>query len=197
MEEIKKKVTRIWENEIRDALERGEVIIEKQLHAEMYHQLRLKFPKYKIWTAPTLYLKKYDLDRIKPDLVITNDQEILAVIQMKFRPWEFLDYKEDLRILTGLDKVGKAKKIKLGMVPFSSIWKEQKTKEENNLNFTMAENLLKVLVTGSKIGCHSLELKKVEKPSSNFLHLFGYIEGETSLFFGNSFYDEEEKVNEQ
>lgn len=189
MEKIKKRIISIWENEIRDALERGEVIIEKQLQAEVYHQLRSKLPKYKIWTAPTLYLKKYDLDRIKPDLVITNDQEILAVIQMKFKPWEFLDYQEDLSLLTGLDKVGKAKKIKLGMIPFSSIWQEQKTKDANNLNFTMAENLLKVLITGSRIGCHSLGLKKGEKPSKNFLHLFGYIENETSLFFGNSFYD--------
>ena len=197
MEEIKKKITRIWENEIRDALERGEVVIEKQLKAEMYHQLRLKFPKYKIWTAPTLYLKKYDLDRIKPDLIITNDKMILAVIQLKFKPWEYLEYKEDLKILTGLDKVGKSKKIKLGMIPFSSIWQEQKTKDENNLNFTMAENLLKVLVTGSRIGCHSLELKKEEKPSNNFLHLFGYIENETSLFFGNIFYDKEEKAKKE
>ena len=191
MEEITKKITRIWENEIREGLERGEVIIEKQLYAEMYHQLRLKFPKFKIWTAPTLYLKKYDLDRIKPDLIITNEKEILAVIQMKFKPWEYLDYKEDLRILTGLDKVGKAKKIKLGMIPYSSIWQEQKTKDDNNLNFTMAENLLKVLITGSKIGCHSLALKKEEKPSNNFLHLFGYIEGDASLLFGNSFYNKE------
>jgi hypothetical protein len=197
MEEIKKKITRIWENEIRDALESGEVIIEKQLQAEMYHQLRLKFPKYKIWTAPTLYLKKYDLDRIKPDLIITKGKEILAVIQMEFKPWEFLDYKENLSVLMGLDKVGKSKKIKLGMIPFSSIWQEQKTKDENNLNFTMADNLLKVLVTGSRIGCHSLELKKVEKPKNNFLHLFGYIENETSLFFGNSFYHEEEKVKDK
>ncbi len=194
MEEIKKIIIRIWENEIRDALERGEVIIEKQFHAEMYHQLRSKFPKLKIWTAPTLYLKKYDLDRIKPDLIISNDKEILAVIQMKFKPWEFLDYKDDLSMLTRLDKVGKSKKIKLGMIPFSSIWQEQKTKDENNLNFTMAENLLKILVTCSRVGCHSLDLKKEAKPSESFLHLFGYIENERSLFFGNAFYDKKREV---
>jgi hypothetical protein len=194
MEKIRKKLIQIWDNEIRDALGRGEVVLEQQLKAEMYHQLRLKFPKYKIWTTPTLYLKKYDLDRIKPDLVISNDKEILAIIQLKFKPWEFLDYKEDLRILTRLDKVGKSKKIKLGMIPFSSVWQEQKTKEENNLNFTITDDLLKVLITGSRAGCHSLELKKEEKPSQNFLHLFGYIENETSLFFGNSFYGKEKEV---
>ena len=149
----------------------------------------MKFSKYKIWITPTLYLKKYDLDRIKPDLVVSNEKEILAIIQLNFKPWDFLNYKEDLRILTGMDKVGKSKRIKLGMIPFSSIWQEQKNKDENNLNFTMADDLLKVLVTGSRAGCHSLELKKDEKPSQNFLHLFGYIENETSLFFGNSFYD--------
>ncbi|MDC3253589.1 hypothetical protein OAU89_01695 [bacterium] len=189
MEKIKKSLIQIWDNEIRDALGRGEVILEQQLRAEIYHQLRLKFSKYKIWITPTLYLKKYDLDRIKPDLVVSNEKEILAIIQLNFKPWDFLNYKEDLRILTGMDKVGKSKRIKLGMIPFSSIWQEQKNKDENNLNFTMADDLLKVLVTGSRAGCHSLELKKDEKPSQNFLHLFGYIENETSLFFGNSFYD--------
>ncbi|MDG1436078.1 MAG: hypothetical protein P8L89_05630 [Polaribacter sp.] len=189
MEKIKKSLIQIWDNEIRDALGRGEVILEQQLRAEIYHQLRLKFSKFKIWITPTLYLKKYDLDRIKPDLVVSNEKEILAIIQLNFKPWDFLNYKEDLRILTGMDKVGKSKRIKLGMIPFSSIWQEQKNKDENNLNFTMADDLLKVLVTGSRAGCHSLELKKDEKPSQNFLHLFGYIENETSLFFGNSFYD--------
>lgn len=189
MEKIKKSLIQIWDNEIRDALGRGEVILEQQLRAEIYHQLRLKFSKYKIWITPTLYLKKYDLDRIKPDLVVSNEKEILAIIQLNFKPWDFLNYKEDLRILTGMDKVGKSKRIKLGMIPFSSIWQEQKNKDENNLNFTMADDLLKVLVTGSRAGCHSLELKKDEKPSQNFLHLFGYIENETSLFFGNNFYD--------
>ena len=189
MEKIKKSLIQIWDNEIRDALGRGEVILEQQLRAEIYHQLRLKFSKFKIWITPTLYLKKYDLARIKPDLVEKKKKEILAIIQLNFKPWDFLNYKEDLRILTGMDKVGKSKRIKLGMIPFSSIWQEQKNKDENNLNFTMADDLLKVLVTGSRAGCHSLELKKDEKPSQNFLHLFGYIENETSLFFGNSFYD--------
>lgn len=191
MEKIRKNLIQIWDNEIREALGRGEVVLEQQLKAEMYHQLRLKFPKLKIWIAPTFYFKKYDLDRIKPDIVISDEKQILAIIQLKFKPWEFLDYKEDLRILTGMDKVGKSKKIKLGTIPFSSIWQEQKTKVENNLNFTLADDLLKVMITGSRAGCHSIELKNVEKPNKNFLHLFGYIENETSLFFGNNFFDKE------
>lgn len=189
MKDIKKQLISIWENEIREGLEQGDINLTSQLQAEFYHQLRLKMPKLKIWVEPIMYLKKYDLDKVKPSLVLTKGTEIVAIIEMKFKPWSFVDYKEELRKLAAFGTVGKAKKIRLAVKPISSNWKEQQAVEDKQFNFTMANDFLKVFISGSKQGCNSINLKKDVGNTTNFLHLYGYVEGEDKTWFGNKSYN--------
>jgi|GEM_PF-3239449 len=110
---IRDILTCIWTNNIKDDYEAGLIPTEKHLQALLFHYLKLNLKsEYQIWVEPNMAIcdengqLRYDnpLQNKKPDLLISsgNDNKgynLIAVIELKYRPNGDADYPEDIEKL--------------------------------------------------------------------------------------------------
>jgi len=187
MENLKKTLISIWQNDIKEKFEDGKLVYERQLQAEIYHLLENNLNKngkdYDIWVEPVIYLDGTGIHKTKPDLVITRGEDIIGVVELKFKPWEEVDYKGDLDKLIEFKKISTTdKKIWLGIKPISSDWKDQ-NKDDNFDFYNLKENLLTSFIVFAHPVSHAIGDFAIYKEISNFLLLYGYIENESNLIF--------------
>jgi len=126
MDILKKELIGIWETKMPIHFTDGILVYERQLQAFLYHYLYESLPEdYTIWIEPLIY----KLGKIKPDIVITRGNDIICVIELKFKPWEDSHYKEDIHKLNKFEDLKHDHQtIDLGIKPFSSNWRKQKGK---------------------------------------------------------------------
>ncbi len=191
MENLKQSMISTWKNEIKKKFVDGKLVYERQLQADLYHLLKRQLENgYEIWVEPVIYMdqakppnKDSVLHMSKPDLIITKGEEIIAVIELKFKPWEEVDYKGDLDKLIEFKKISTTgKKIWLGIKPLSSDWKDQ-NKDDNFDFYNLKENLLTSFIVFARPDSHAISDFNIYKGTSNFLLLYGYIEDENNLIF--------------
>lgn len=142
----------IWRLDIKERFENGFITWEHQLQAHLYHFLKSKLNNnYEIWIEPVLYLKLYGLDKVRPDLIITNkEKKIIAIVELKVNTWGEPFFKDDIEKLNRFKKVPKNIDIVLGFIPFSNNWDVQKDMEDNKIKFTIDEHLLTILAIIAK-----------------------------------------------
>lgn len=89
----------IWTGPIKENYSRGKICSERHLQCELYHLLRLN-SNLDVWIEPTLIVKTGDTGRtMKPNLLISQANEILAVLEIKNVPDGEAAYKADVEKL--------------------------------------------------------------------------------------------------
>lgn len=101
---LREKLKDIWTNKISKHYSEGLICSERNLQAEFYYQLRMELDQEEnavVWIEPTLSFEKQvaGLSKLKPDLLITKDKEIICVIELKYKPYGEVFYEADLKKL--------------------------------------------------------------------------------------------------
>ncbi|MCK9398655.1 MAG: hypothetical protein M0Q51_01505 [Bacteroidales bacterium] len=175
---IKEMLVFIWENKIKDKAIKGFILYERQFQAELYHQLNfMLYPQYNVWIEP--HIQKKNKTSIIPDMIITSnddsgENQILTVIELKWKPWEFPPFKEDIKKLIEFNHNELEEMNPLGAKSVSSNWEE--VKGQNQLFYSIHPELLKVYVVFGHPGSDAIKPEKIETKPNNFLHLHGCIE---------------------
>jgi hypothetical protein len=85
----------IWQSTVIPQFQKGQICSEKHLQAVVYKNFQI--PELTAWVEPKLSGKNIRLlEGHKPDLVFTLDNEILAVVEMRFSPYYQLEPQNDL-----------------------------------------------------------------------------------------------------
>lgn len=143
---------KLWQNDIKEHFQNGYITWEHQLQAHLYYLLKCTLDsKFEIWVEPVLYLKSFGLDKVRPDLVITYEDKIIAIIELKVKTWELPLFEGDIEKLKRFNKVPKVEKIAIWFIPFSNDWETQKKKGIKK-EFTIDENFLKIFAIIGKPG---------------------------------------------
>ncbi|MCY2927994.1 MAG: hypothetical protein NTV86_00590 [Planctomycetota bacterium] len=119
---------KIWGNQIRADYRRGILPNEKTLQAAIYHYLRRSRPKVDVFVEITKFLgQKGNI----PDLIITRNHRIEAVVELKFVPNKGIVYQRDCRKLAKWSRLvggpSMSKKVDtLELNPKTMNWKDKK-----------------------------------------------------------------------
>lgn len=176
MKQFIDSLDKIWTIDIKEAFCNGLIPYERQLQAELYHRLKIEITEeYKIWVEPVMYLRDYELDKIKPDLVITKEDLILAVIELKFSPWSYVNTSHDLdKFKKLLNVFNNAECINISWIPFSENWEVQKTNDAKKLYFQFSKNTKMILCAIAKQDSNGLK-KSSYSDLPNFRLYKGFI----------------------
>ena len=117
MEKLVKILKKIWIPEIEDLYRSGLICTERTLQAEIYRRLK-EYDKYNIWVEPTLsFIPHTNLDYKKPDLIITQEREIVGIIELKYKPYGATFYREDIDKLVAFSNIPANSKLPLLTIP--------------------------------------------------------------------------------
>lgn len=181
---LKKLLSDIWIKEVKDKFLTGTITYERQLQGELYHVMkeRVSYP-YEIWIEPIIYLEKFNLNKVKPDIVITYDKYIHAVIELKFTPWFYSQYQGDLEKLNRFYKAAQSNaKVVLGWKPLHPNWQIQK--EKGKQEYMMNKEMLTVFMVVSRPDSYALMKNEIEKfAPKNLLHFVGWINEDSTVEF--------------
>ena len=174
IENLKKELISLWKNDIKKDYEEGLICSERHLQALIFHYLMKKFEcicEYKIWLEPLLTGSRlYNLKGTKPDLLITYKNEIICFVELKYVPYGYVNYHKDLN------------KISSKYNPKINLYTESKSGDwDYKKYFKFNENILKVFGVIANCEAAALSIEHISVPG-NFLHLFGSVELNKSIF---------------
>jgi len=171
MKHIVKQLKIILNENIRPRILLGLVSNERQLQADLYYCLTRHLSKnYVIWVEQVVNLPKYDLVIVKPDLIITRDSSVVAIIELKFLLYGQPDYWDDVTKLLKFENTVQDN-IELFMSSMV-LMKETPDVIEFNKYFLNSKSLYIFIVFGDK-NCNAFKLNGIKKPK-NFFHVCGY-----------------------
>ncbi|MDJ1505247.1 hypothetical protein [Xanthocytophaga agilis] len=184
MEIVQNTLIAIWQKDIQSRFKNGLVTYERQVQGEFYRQLKNSLPEeYEVWIEPVIDLPLFNLLKIKPDIFITHQDKIVGIMEIKFKPWEYVDYHQDLYKLTCLkDVTFKNQSFTLGYKPKSSRWKTQ-VLSTDNVTYQLADDYLSIYVVFARPDADALTLPAKKEIPTPFLYLYGYIIDENNLKF--------------
>jgi hypothetical protein len=184
---------KIWGNQIKESYERGEICSERHLQAELYYQFKKcpELSQYQIWMEPTLGIydgtndKGTKIGSITPDILISCNDVLKAMIEIKYRPYGQVHYKFDI------EKFNTFQKYK----PKITIETNPTTGRHNNTEIEIGKDTLFVFAVIANADRNAIALKKerwtdVDLPNK-FLHLIGKISTDPNLY---EFYSDEIKI---
>lgn len=189
METIKNNLTKTWKGPVKEDFMKGVLIYERQVQAVLYKYLIDWLPKsYEVWVEPVIYLEKYNLDKVKTDMVFCHGQKMIGVLELKFKPWEYIPFEGDLEKLSLFHTASQSEpSLALGYVPYSPIWENQLSNGKK-LSYIIEKNLLKIMVTFGRPESGAFNLNN-QKPPSNFFHLIGYFKSSDEFTFESKYYN--------
>lgn len=169
-------ISNIWNNQIKDYYMSGSISTERNLQAELYHQMRVNrgLQNYQIWVEPTFYFENKDLamNHKIPDLIITNQNKIESVIEIRYKPYGDVLYTDVIEKLFRLSILKGSHIIPLKTKPETGNWL---TRPEEKYIFS--ENCIFIFAVVARDN-YSIALEQskwiIEIPK-NFLHLKGKI----------------------
>jgi hypothetical protein len=142
---------KLWCIDIKEHFQNGYITWEHQLQAHLYHLLKCNLNSiFKIWIEPVLYIESNGLDKIRPDMVITFDKKIIAIIELKVKAWEYPLFKGDIEKLERLKSITSEQSIDLGFIPVTNDWNKQKLIEGKNLSFSFDKQWLAIMAIIAK-----------------------------------------------
>lgn len=170
--EIRTILKSIWEKEIKDYYAEGRICSERNLQAEFYHHLRNKLKDDAvIWVEPTLSFKEdiEGLTKMKPDLLITEHNAIIAVIELKYNPASEVHHKDDLKKLYNFSRV-----VDNGLRLKTDIYSGGFVKEEF---YTVSKNIVTCFAVVCRHFGHAVKREEWKEINThdNFLHLTGIV----------------------
>ncbi len=184
MGQLQSILKHIWENNIKDSFSKGRLNTERQLQADLYFHLKSSCSdKYEIWVEPVIY----NLDKIKPDLIITDSskQEVVCVIELKLTTWAESHITSDLSKLVRFYDLSKKEgsTIDLGFFPISS--NLDANQRRNIISYPLSKSLETAFMVISKPGSFAVKKEEVLKyaPPENFHHFVGSINDDQVISF--------------
>ena len=174
---MKETLEKCWQNVIVKYFNKGLIGYERQLQVYFFLELKEMLPDYGIWVEPTIFLyKEYDptrrptMDGRIPDILITKDKTIEAVIELKCKPWDSVQFDTDLEKLKHFEELASTQKeIPLSWPPISSNWSEQISHSNGELYFEFKRDALLVFAVIAKANTKSV--LDLDLDIKNFLHL--------------------------
>jgi len=118
---IKATLIKIWEGDIEQEYNNGTLCSERALQSELYRRLRDELPKeYTVWVEPAIRIIIEEKKRtIKPDILISKENEIVTVIELKYVPHYYANFIGDLKKLDHIAKQKSDYKFKLRTYPMT------------------------------------------------------------------------------
>lgn len=173
-----------WEIDIKARFEKGLITYERQLQSILYGQLKARLTNnYEVYIEPVIY----QLDKIKPDIVITKGKKIISVMELKCKAWEYPDFFSDIRKLERFKTEIKInQEIVLGWIPKSVDWYNQEKHENLKLSYQIDEELQLIMALISRYDSDVVtkELKDLTSIDSRYFKMFlGYIDKDESFVF--------------
>ena len=132
IEIVKNALAEVWSTRIKNVYLAGSICSERHLQAELYSNLLkhltelLSRPNLRLWVEPkitgppkiTLTIKD-----LVPDLMITKDNVVICIIELKYVPHGYPESRNDMKKLGEYDNPDH--KIYLGVKPETGQWNEQ------------------------------------------------------------------------
>ena len=174
---MKEILEKSWKNVLTKYFDKGWIAYERQLQAYFFLELKKMLPDHVIWIEPMIFLhKEYKptrrptLDGKIPDMLITRNAKIEAVIELKCKPWDYVQYEQDLKKLKYFEILAsKNTKIPLSWPPVSSNWNKQESADKGEIYFEFVTNILSVFAVIAKKNAAAVSM--LEPHIKNFLHL--------------------------
>ncbi|MEQ8554569.1 MAG: hypothetical protein RIC06_15090 [Cyclobacteriaceae bacterium] len=170
IESLKKEIIRLWNDVVSKEFESTGFMWERHLQAVLYHHLRISFPNLEIWIEPVFRVNGYD---VKPDILITLDKQVIGIMELKFNPWQYIVYQNDLKKLMDLDSYDE--EIALACRPVSYA---ERPMENHRVKYTIKDDCLMVFASVGRDGSAAFDVSKwgdVDLPR-NFMNLYGYVD---------------------
>jgi hypothetical protein len=185
MNDFLKTFQSTWECDIKARFHKGLINYERQLQSILYNQLRVRLTNdFEIYIEPVFY----QLEKIKPDMVITKANKIIAIIELKSKPWEYPTFFTDMKKLERFRKeINVDEEIVLGWIPKSADWYEQDKYKDSKLCYKIDQNLLLImaLITRYDSDVVTKEAKDFQPytDNKNFYIFLGYIDQNKEIVF--------------
>lgn len=100
MDKLVEILIELWNTVIQASYKKGILCSERHLQAEIYQHFtnRTDTSEYQMWVEPMLelYYKKAENGKFKPDLVITQDLQVICFIELKYIPWRNVNFQYDI-----------------------------------------------------------------------------------------------------
>jgi len=169
---IRKVLSNIWTEEVKKYYAKGLICSERQLQSIMYKYISDKNENYFVWVEPLLKIKDR---KVIPDIVITDNNYVIAIVELKYVPHHYPEYKNDLEKLVFLSEQGN-KKISLLTNPIDG-----KSNNEDSFNFGSD-----ILFSYCAIGNFESDAVNIFEKHyiggiEKFLHLYGKINSSVNL----------------
>ena len=90
------KLKNIWMTWVESSYLEGRITTERGLQSNLYAHILREEPDWKVYVEPGFYPPDGMTAQYKPDLVICDSRNILAIIEIKFVPHHYPQYISDL-----------------------------------------------------------------------------------------------------
>lgn len=172
---LTKIIENSWNRVIELYFQKGRISYERQLQSYLFLELSNFSNEFTIWIEPTIFLEiGHPLDGKQPDIVITNRyNKIVAIIELKCKPWGHVVYQEDLIKLKNLEVLAlKRSKLPLSWPPMHQTWNLQQKNSEVLYEFN--PDCLMVFAVIAKYNASAVQ--HLNCGIKNFIHLTHSIE---------------------
>ena len=196
-EELTRTLVYIWQDLIARAYRAGEICNERMLEGELYRHLQGQgYPPWQLWLSPNLHFAPHQgvlLDHIgqyqhkqwlthqQPAILITQEEEVIGVIEISFSPDGYVDSRRKIRRMMSLHQLGGEAEVALQLLPHSG-----------HLNteafFGISDKLLCIFAVITKRGSFGLQTQTLLKEfhdltfQAHFLHLTASIRPDRIIF---------------
>lgn len=104
MTDYREKLTRLWHTRISEIYDSGQIATERALQAMLFRELDGNGKDPTCWIEPTLWVQTTDRSHptIKPDIVVTEGEEIKCIIELKYFPNKQVRLSHDFKKLKDL-----------------------------------------------------------------------------------------------
>jgi len=166
-----------FSNNLNERIRNGYINYERQLQAELFHHLKLELaPDIDIWFEQVLNLKTTGGPIFTPDIILSLNDMIIAVIELKYLIFGNPTFKKDIKKFHRLNGYSKEKRVLFDTLVFD--------KENEDLiwhhRFNIYDKFLSVFIVFGEKECAAFKLKDITKPP-NFFHVCGYYSNNSQL----------------
>ena len=185
MNKLQMYIRDIWSSEIKKSYQQGIICSERHLQAEIYRHFKnhIDLKEYQMWVEPVieLFYSESENANYKPDLVISKDNDVICFIEIKYVPYNYVDFLYDIEKLRVYQQLNSEKKFPLKTDPKTGNWSKER--------YSIVPNVLSVFAVIAKHDAWAHGPKnyfetELEQsfPLANFLVLKGKTNSETIQF---------------
>lgn len=136
----REKLTNLWQPRIANIYDYGQIATERALQAVLFRELDGNGKDPTCWIEPTLWVQTESRPHptIKPDIVITEGEEIRCIIELKYFPNKQVRLNHDFEKMKDLYQNPKTEGYILKIKPITGKYEEMRYKIVDDTLFVMA-----------------------------------------------------------